>query len=45
MFWLYLKKIDDYNRDREHSSIGRRSPINHEFALRASDQDERLAAA
>ena len=26
--------IDEYNRDRKHSSIGMRSPINFELALR-----------
>jgi transposase InsO family protein len=24
--------IDEYNRDRKHSSVGMRSPINHEIA-------------
>jgi putative transposase len=30
--------IDEYNRDRKHSSIGMRSPIDYELTLRAADQ-------
>jgi transposase InsO family protein len=30
--------IDEYNRDRKHSSIGMRSPISYELALRTSEQ-------
>jgi transposase InsO family protein len=37
--------IDEYNRDRKHSSIGMRSPIDYELALRAGERDERTAAA
>jgi transposase InsO family protein len=33
--------IDEYNRDRKHSSIGMRSPINYEIASRQN----RTAAA
>ena len=37
--------IDEYNRDRKHSSIDMRSPIDYELALCAGEQDERTAAA
>jgi transposase InsO family protein len=37
--------IDEYNRDRKHSSIGMRSPVNHELALRARKQPPRPEAA
>jgi transposase InsO family protein len=37
--------IDEYNRGRKHSSIGMRSPIDYELALRANQQDEPTAAA
>lgn len=30
--------IDEYNRDRKHSSVGMRSPINYELQLRATGQ-------
>jgi putative transposase len=30
--------IDEYNRDRKHSSIGMRSPLDHELTLRDGDQ-------
>lgn len=31
--------IDEYNRDRKHSSIGMRSPVNYELALRAQHNE------
>ena len=37
--------IDEYNRDRKHSSVGMRSPINYERALRAAQQDQKQVAA
>jgi len=37
--------IDEYNRDRKHSSIGMRSPIDYELALHAGEPDEPTAAA
>ncbi len=37
--------IEEYNRDRKHSSIGMRSPVNYELALRASQQPPRPKAA
>jgi putative transposase len=37
--------IDEYNRDRKHSSIGMRSQIDYELALRAGEPDEPTAAA
>lgn len=37
--------IDEYNRDRKHSSIGMRSPINYEIALRSGEPDSRTDAA
>jgi putative transposase len=39
--------IDEYNRDRKHSSIGMRSPIDYERTLRDGDQphtEEEVAA-
>jgi putative transposase len=36
--------IDEYNRDRKHSSIGMGSPIGYEHAVR-SGQQQRMAAA
>lgn len=36
--------IDEYNRDRKHSSIGMRSPINYEIALRSTEPNSRTAA-
>jgi transposase InsO family protein len=35
--------IDEYNRDRKHSSIGMRSPIDYEFASRASQHTKAVA--
>jgi putative transposase len=37
--------IDEYNRDRKHSSVGMRSPIDHELALRRTEQPPRPQAA
>ncbi len=37
--------IDEYNRDRRHSSCGMRSPIDHELALHAAAEQDRTAAA
>jgi putative transposase len=38
--------IDEYNRDRKHSSVGMRSPIDHERDLRAdAEQLDQTAAA
>jgi transposase InsO family protein len=37
--------IDDYNRERRHSSIGMSSPLDYEHALRARSQTHRTAAA
>jgi putative transposase len=31
--------IDEYNRDRKHSSIGMRSPIDYELALRSTETE------
>jgi putative transposase len=36
--------IDEYNRDRKHSSIGMRSPIDYEHTLRAGGPDRTVAA-
>jgi putative transposase len=36
--------IDDYNRDRKHSSVGMRSPIDYELTLRAAEQNPKAAA-
>jgi putative transposase len=36
--------IDEYNRDRKHSSIGMRSPIDYEHAMRSSEQHRTAAA-
>jgi putative transposase len=39
--------IDEYNRDRKHSSIGMRSPIDYELTLDDGDQphaEEEVAA-
>jgi transposase InsO family protein len=36
--------IDEYNRDRKHSSNGMRSPINYEIALRGGEPDSSAAA-
>ena len=36
--------IDDYNRQRRHSSIGMMSPIDYEHALRAAGDDRGRAA-
>ena len=37
--------IDEYSRDRKHSSIGMRSPIDHELAPRTVQQPHRQQAA
>jgi transposase InsO family protein len=37
--------IDEYNRDRKHSSIGMRNPVDYELALRAADPHRPEAAA
>ena len=37
--------IDEYNRDRKHSSIGMRSPIDYERDLRAGEHHGQVAAA
>ena len=37
--------IDEYNRDRKHSSCGMRSPVDYEIALHAAQQHDRTAAA
>ena len=37
--------IDEYNRDRKHSSCGMRSPIDYEHALRARQHHDPKAAA
>jgi len=37
--------IDEYNRDRKHSSIGLRSPIDYELTLRDGDQAHREEVA
>jgi putative transposase len=37
--------IDEYNRDPKHSSVGMRSPIDHELALRSTEQPPRPQAA
>jgi putative transposase len=37
--------IDEYNRDRKHSSVGMRSPINYEHTLRDTAQPPRPEAA
>jgi putative transposase len=31
--------IDEYNRDRKHSSVGMRSPIDYELALRSTETE------
>jgi putative transposase len=37
--------IDEYNRDRKHSSVGMRSPIDHELAPRTAKQPHGQQAA
>ena len=37
--------IDEYNRERRHSSCGMQSPIDYELALRATDEPKTRAAA
>ena len=35
--------IDEYNRDRKHSSIGMRTPIDYELAARAGQHTKAVA--
>jgi putative transposase len=37
--------IDEYNRDRKHSSIGMRNPVDYELALRAAEHPHRPETA
>ena len=36
--------IDEYNRDRKHSALGMRSPIDYELALHATEHTAKAAA-